>query len=184
MKALQICGHRENDVRARLKCRARAHARSLEETFPMALFFTKKLYLRTKNSFMTPCEISSNFHAHPITLLFQKIGGRMHGPPPTQIFGNRPRRHPPRSPPMDCFKTRNFVSCIGIPAENCSLPFTYDGGLYNGCTVNLTGDGCNACLVVNRKLAHCQRGKLSGYLLISSLQGKIVRDHKAHNFFF
>jgi len=24
MKALQICGHRENAVRARLKCRARA----------------------------------------------------------------------------------------------------------------------------------------------------------------
>src|SRR6218665_428509 len=32
MKALQICGHRENAVRARLKCRARAHARSLEGT--------------------------------------------------------------------------------------------------------------------------------------------------------
>jgi len=26
MKALQICGHRENAVRARLKCRARARA--------------------------------------------------------------------------------------------------------------------------------------------------------------
>src|SRR6218665_553463 len=35
MKALQICGHRENAVRARLKCRA--HARSLEGTLHVTI---------------------------------------------------------------------------------------------------------------------------------------------------
>jgi len=70
---------------------------------------------------------------------------------------------------LECSNTRNFVSCIGIPAENCFLPFTYDGGLYNGCTVNLTGDGCNVCLTENRTIAHCQRGKLSGKLFIVSI---------------
>src|SRR6218665_3352076 len=38
MKALQVCGHRENAVRARLKCRARAHARSLEGTLVLTVF--------------------------------------------------------------------------------------------------------------------------------------------------
>src|SRR6218665_3122472 len=51
----------------------------------MALVWTKNLYFRTQNSFMTPFLLSSYFHTHPLTLLLEILGERMHGHPP-QIF--------------------------------------------------------------------------------------------------
>src|SRR6218665_4203244 len=57
----------------------------------MALFFTKNLYFRKKNSFMTPFLHSLYFHTHPITLLLEILRGRMHGPSPhLKFWGDRP----------------------------------------------------------------------------------------------
>src|SRR6218665_4136427 len=61
--------------------------------FLMAFFFTKNLYFRTKHSFVTPFSLSSYFHTHPITLLLEILGGRMHEPSP-QIWGDRPPSRP------------------------------------------------------------------------------------------
>jgi len=50
-------------------------------------FFTKNLYFRTKNSFITPFLLSSYFHTHPITLLLEILGEPMHRPsPPPRMF--------------------------------------------------------------------------------------------------
>ena len=68
-------------------------------TSVMALFFTKNLYFRTKNSFMTPFFTQFVLHTHPITLLFEIWGGRMHGPSPSKICGG-PSPSPLRSPPI------------------------------------------------------------------------------------
>ena len=53
----------------------------------MALFLTKNLYFRTKNSFMTPFLLSSYFHTHPIiTLLLEILGGGCIGHHPLLKF--------------------------------------------------------------------------------------------------
>src|SRR6218665_1778117 len=43
--------------------------------------------------------VSSYFATHPITLLLEILGGRMHGPSPPQILGGR-LPVPPKSPPL------------------------------------------------------------------------------------
>src|SRR6218665_738075 len=52
----------------------------------MALFFTKNLYFKRKNSFMKTFLLSSYFHTHPITLFLEILGRRMHGPSPHLKF--------------------------------------------------------------------------------------------------
>ena len=59
----------------------------------MALFFTKNLYFRQKIP-------SWHFHTHPITLLLEILGRRMHGPSPTSNFGGTVSPSPSKSPPM------------------------------------------------------------------------------------
>src|SRR6218665_4048398 len=66
----------------------------------MTLFLTKNLYFRTKHSFMTPFLVSSYFTTHPITVLLQILGGRMHGPSPTSHLCESVPQSPPKSPPM------------------------------------------------------------------------------------
>src|SRR6218665_115736 len=58
-----------------------------------------------KNTFFLLC---SYFRAHPTTLLPKILGGRMHGPSPPQIWGERPPS-PPRSPPLGTI-TKQFSS--------------------------------------------------------------------------
>lgn len=44
------------------------------------------------------------------------------------------------------------------PAEDCSLPFTYNAKLYMGCVIDVTGIPCNyGCLTSNRKVITCER---------------------------
>src|SRR6218665_2942774 len=51
-------------------------------------FSTTKIPLSTKNSLATPIFLlSSNFRAHPTTLLLKILGGPMHRPSPTSNFG-------------------------------------------------------------------------------------------------
>ena len=69
-----------------------------------APFFMRKTSILQKNSFLTPFLLNTYFHTHPITLLLQILGGRIHGPSPPQILGG-PSPSPPKSPP----KSRIFV---------------------------------------------------------------------------
>ena len=46
--------------------------------------------------------VSSYFTTHPITLLLEILGGRMHGPSPNLHFGGRPSS-PPKSPPVHLY---------------------------------------------------------------------------------
>src|SRR6218665_3562325 len=50
-------------------------------------FLYEKALFQKKKSFMTPFLFSLYFHTHPITLLLDILGGRMHGPFPTKNFG-------------------------------------------------------------------------------------------------
>src|SRR6218665_1942131 len=60
-------------------------------------FFTRKTSIsEQKNSLMTPFLFSFYFHTHPITLLLEILGGRMHRPSPTFNFeGDRTHGRPP-----------------------------------------------------------------------------------------
>jgi len=78
----------------------------------MALFLMKNLYFRTNNFFMIIFLLSSYFHMHPITLLLEILGGRMHGLSPPQILGDR-LPVPPKSPPMDLMTIEAFSSING-----------------------------------------------------------------------
>src|SRR6218665_306079 len=59
----------------------------------------KHLYFR-KNSSSHLFLLSSYFHTHPVTLLPQILGGRMHGPSPRLTFWGNGPPSPPMSPPM------------------------------------------------------------------------------------
>src|SRR6218665_1288503 len=65
----------------------------------IALSLRNDLYFRRTNSLVTPFLLSSYFHALPITLLLQILGGRIDGPSIPQILGDRPSSTP-KSPPM------------------------------------------------------------------------------------
>src|SRR6218665_997040 len=54
---------------------------------------------------MPPYLLISYFHTHPITLLLEILGGRMHRPSPPQILGDRPSSPPSKSPPMGLMLT-------------------------------------------------------------------------------
>ena len=56
----------------------------------LTLFLPKYLDIRTKHSFLIPFLISLYFATHPITLLLEILGGRMHGPSPPQWLGDCP----------------------------------------------------------------------------------------------
>ena len=78
----------------------------------MTLFLTKSLYFITKNSFISPFLVS--FPGHPLTLLLQILGGRMHGPFPYLKFWGRPSPQSPKSPPMQLHQLmRNNRGCNG-----------------------------------------------------------------------
>jgi len=54
-------------------------------TYIILPFSWRKTYFR-KKSFIAPFLVSSYFATHPITLLLEILGGRMHGPSPTSNF--------------------------------------------------------------------------------------------------
>src|SRR6218665_4091533 len=54
-------------------------------------FLYEKALFQKKKSFMTPFLFSLYFYTHPITLLLEILGGRMHGPfPHLKFWGDRP----------------------------------------------------------------------------------------------
>ena len=66
----------------------------------MALSWREKHLFRKKIPWWHPFFTQFVFHTHPITLLLEVLGERMHGPSPSpQIFwGDRPPSPPPKSP--------------------------------------------------------------------------------------
>ena|SRR6218665_904368 len=66
-------------------------------------FFLKKVIRKfgQRNLFSVPPNSASSLRpcSHPVTVLLEIFGGRMHRPSPPQILGNRPPS-PPKSPPM------------------------------------------------------------------------------------
>src|SRR6218665_2404124 len=71
---------------------------------------------------MTPLLLSSYFYTHPITLLVEILGERMHGPSPTSNFSGGPSPIPSKSPPMDasifCFES--YKSHTRVCARACA----------------------------------------------------------------
>src|SRR6218665_1274558 len=78
----------------------------------MTFFLTKNLYFIKKILHLTFLLVTSYFSPHPLTLLLQILGGRMHGPSPTSIFlgGGGPS---PQSP----LKLRHYLysDCLTMP---------------------------------------------------------------------
>jgi len=63
----------------------------ISEKFPSSLLFL----------------VTSYFPTHPLTLLLQVLGGRLHGRPPPLILEGTLPQSPPKSPPMRSHKRTN-----------------------------------------------------------------------------
>ena len=75
----------------------------------MTIFLTKTLDFRNKFLLET-------FASHPITVFFEILGGRMHGPSPPQIL-REPTPIPSKSPPVRkalCHVSWYVNTCIGL----------------------------------------------------------------------
>jgi len=77
---------------------------------------------------MTPFLVSSYFATHPITLLLEILGGRMHWPSPHLKFW---RDRPHKSPPMPTIKYHLIMSLGGWLLE-CFINGSPEQKFYSG----------------------------------------------------
>src|SRR6218665_3939642 len=109
-------------------------------------FLTRTTAISEKNSFTTPFLLCSYFLTHPITLLLQILGGRMHGPSPPQILGDRPPS-PPRSPSLCAMHYNTFATVETSSKISTAVKKTYQLFGFCCCVV------CAHKLKISKKLA-------------------------------